>query len=335
MDSGTYNCRINADALSGEAVCAIGREALQIKSDNKTLNVNYADLQDFRLLNYHLQLFTADGQIELSELGHQTEAFFQKLWEAYDARSREALFIEGEPLYEGEGDYAYSEHGVEQHGIARIALYDNCLCLCPHDRYARRVPLCFAEEPKTENFRITVTLDTGDQYQISRIGRHTDAVFEKMCATRKAVVKRWQNAHRELESHLAERLGERSAEYHAMEECGCKMICGLYAVDETGFWFEGLKDGKAAVELVTDEQTATYLYEYDTDDAAFERTLRHAMESAALHREVIFTDIADKPLYRMTVERSHHIEFLRAHNAGRIIHSGSWTERLREFFLNL
>lgn len=331
MDSGTYKCRINADALSGEAVCAIGREALNIKSGNKSLVVNYADLQDFRLLNYHLQLFTTNGQLEISELGYQTEDFFQKLWESYDARSREALFIEGAPLFEGEGDYEFIEQGIQQHGIARIALYDNCLCLCPHDRFARRVPLCFSEAPKTENFRITLTLDTGDRYQISRIGRQTDEVFEKMCVTRIAVLKRWQNAHKELQSHFAERLGERTSEYQQMEECGCKMISGLYAADDSGFWFAGLKDGKAMVELVTEEQTATYLYEYDTDDVTFERTLRHAMESAALHREVIFTDIADKPLYRMTVERSHHITFLREHNAGRIIHSGVWSDRLHEF----
>ena len=332
MDSGTYNCTVNAEAFAGEAVCAIGREEVQFRADNRTFTVNYADVKDLRLLNYHLFLETSSGKVEVSQLGLQTEDFFEKLWEAYNARCLDALFVEDEPLFTGEGDYAYTEQGEERHGIAKISLHSDCLCLLPHNNGARRIPLCFSQEPETEQFKISLKLDTGDQYQISRIGRHTEDVFEKMCAARTKVVKKWKAAHEELSAQLSERLGERADEYQQMEAVGCRMICGLYSLDDTGFWFAGIKEGKAAVELVTNEQTATYLYTYDTSDTDFEYALRHAMESAGLHREVIFTDLADKPLYQMTVERSRALRFLRAHNAGRIIHSGGWGERLREFF---
>ena len=332
MDSGTYNCTVNAEAFAGEAVCAIGREEVQFRADNRTFTVNYADVKDLRLLNYHLFLETSSGKVEVSQLGLQTEDFFEKLWEAYNARCLDALFVEDEPLFTGEGDYAYTEQGEERHGIAKISLHSDCLCLLPHNNGARRIPLCFSQEPETEQFKISLKLDTGDQYQISRIGRHTEDVFEKMCAARTKVVKKWKAAHEELSAQLSERLGERADEYQQMEAVGCRMICGLYSLDDTGFWFAGIKEGKAAVELVTNEQTATYLYTYDTSDTDFEYALRHAMESAGLHREVIFTDLTDKPLYQMTVERSRALRFLRAHNAGRIIHSGGWGERLREFF---
>lgn len=332
MDSGTYNCTVNAEAFAGEAVCAIGREEVQFRADNRTFTVNYADVKDLRLLNYHLFLETSNGKVEVSQLGLQTEDFFEKLWEAYNARCLDALFVEDEPLFTGKGDYAYTEQGEERHGIAKISLHSDCLCLLPHNNGARRIPLCFSQEPETEQFKISLKLDTGDQYQISRIGRHTEDVFEKMCAARTKVVKKWKAAHEELSAQLSERLGERADEYQQMEAVGCRMICGLYSLDDTGFWFAGIKEGKAAVELVTNEQTATYLYTYDTSDTDFEYALRHAMESSGLHREVIFTDLADKPLYQMTVERSRALRFLRAHNAGRIIHNGGWGERLREFF---
>lgn len=323
---------MNAEAFAGEAVCAIGREEVQFRTDKRTFTVNYADVKDLRLLNYHLFLETSNGKVEVSQLGLQTEDFFEKLWEAYNARCLDALFVEDEPLFTGEGDYAYTEQGEERHGIAKISLHSDCLCLLPHNNGARRIPLCFSQEPETEQFKISLKLDTGDQYQISRIGRHTEDVFEKICAARTKVVKKWKAAHEELSAQLSERLGERADEYQQMEAVGCRMICGLYSLDDTGFWFAGLKDGKAAVELVTDEQTATYLYTYDTPESDFENALRHAMESAGLHREVIFTDLTDKPLYQMTVERSRALWFLRAHNAGRIIHNGGWGERLREFF---
>jgi hypothetical protein len=86
------------------------------------------------------------------------------------------------------------------------------------------------------------------------------------------------------------------------------------------------------VELVTPEQTATYLYAYDTGDRVFEYSLRHAMESVGLHREVIFVDLSDKPLYQMTVERSYHLRFLRNHNVKRIIHNAAWDKNLSDFF---
>ncbi|MBO4453692.1 MAG: hypothetical protein J5761_01400 [Paludibacteraceae bacterium] len=331
MSSGTYNCRVNADTLSGEALCAIGQEELQFRADNRTFTVNYADVKDLRLLNYHLFIETSGGKVEVSHLGLQTEDFFEKLWEAYNARCLDALFVEDEPIFTREGDYAYTEQGEERHGIAKISLHSDCLCLLPHNNGARRIPLCFTQEPEAEPFKISLRLDTGEQYRISRIGRDTEAVFGKMSAARTKVIRKWKAAHDELSAQLSERLGERADEYRQMETVGCQMVCGLYSLDDTGFWFAGIKEGKAAVELVTKEQTATYLYTFNTSDTGFEHALRHAMESAGMHREVIFTDIADKPLYRMTVERSRALRFLRAHNAGRIIHSGGWSERLREF----
>ncbi len=331
-DTGTYKCLLTANGLSEPATCAISSESLDFTTAHGRRILNYADLQDFRLLHYHLFLSTLSGDVELSELGRDTESFFENLWNAYMERSKESLFVEGESLYTGEGDYTFTEQHVTEHGIAKIGLFSDALFLCPHDRFARRIPLCFSQEPEEEDFGITLTLDTGDSYRFSRIGRDTRAVFEKMCKARKAVSQQWKRAHEELYRHLKERLGDRQHNYDHMRDCGCAMISGLYRLDGDGFWFAGLKDGLAAVELVTQEQTATYLYTYDNGDKAFEYSLRHAMESVGLHREVIFTELTDKPLYRMTVDRSHHLRFLREHNEKRIIHNAAWEKNLSDFF---
>lgn len=331
-DSGSYTCKLTVDRQSEPATCCIGAEGLDIAIARGRRYLDYADLLDFRLLSYHLFLTTTQGELELSELGHDTESFFENLWNAYMQRSKEALFAEGTPLYTGEGDYTFTEQGVAQHGIAKIELLDDALILCPHDHFARRIPLCFADEPVEENFGITLTLDTGDTYRFSRIGRDTSAVFEKMSKARKTVAAQWRRAHQELDSHLDERLGERLDNYRQMRDCGCTMLTGLYRLDGDGFWFAGLKDGRAAVELVTPEQTATYLYAYAGGDRAFEYSLRHAMESVGLHREVIFTELSDKPLYQMTVDRSYHLRFLRDHNVKRVIHNAAWDKNISEFF---
>ena len=329
-DFGIYDCKVDSSGLAGEAICKIGAEALEIKVEKGTLRVDFADLRDFRLLDYHIILDTANGKVELSQLGLQTEDFFEKLWQSYADRSRSALFVEGEALYTGEGDYAYTEQGMESHGKAKVELHPDCLCLFPHDDKARRIPLCFADEPEAADFQISLKLDTGDSYQVSRLGRSFDAVAEKVVLHQQKTMKRWQKAHHELSAQLMERLGNDADGYRCMEGHGCRMICGLYTPDEEGFWYAGIKNGKAAVEWVTEEQTATYLYEFQTDDGVFERSLRHALESSALHREVIFTELDGKPLYQMTVQRSYHLRFLRDHFAGRIIHNSTWQQRLKE-----
>lgn len=329
-DSGTYECRLTVGNQSDVVTCAIGSESLDINSGKGKQSINYADLQDFRLINYHLLLITTSGKYEISELGYDTEPFFEKLWNAYMTRSREALFIESAPLYSGESDYDYTEQGISQHGIAKIELFADALYLCPHDNLARRIPLCFAQEPINEDFGIILPLDTGDTYHIHRIGRDTQTVFEKMYNTRKSVLKQWGNAHQELTKNIAERLGDKRHNYEHIQSCGCRMISGLYRLDGEGFWFAGIKDGKAAVELVTQEQTATYLYCFDTEESAFEHSIRHALESVGLHREVIFTDLSDKPLYHMTVERNYHLRFLREHNQARVIHNSSWDKNISD-----
>ncbi|MBO7498025.1 MAG: hypothetical protein J6T64_02380, partial [Bacteroidaceae bacterium] len=97
--SGTYSCRLTTGQHSAPVTCAIGSETLDITSAREKQSLNYADLQDIRLLNYHLFLTTTKGELELSELGHDTESFFENLWNAYMQRSKESLFAEGTPLY--------------------------------------------------------------------------------------------------------------------------------------------------------------------------------------------------------------------------------------------
>ncbi len=58
------------------------------------------------------------------------------------------------------------------------------------------------------------------------------------------------------------------------------------------------------------------------------------MEAMGPHREIIYwteEQISEKPLYRMAVQRCEAASFLRDRSAGRLIHSASHAEKLREF----
>ena len=337
----TYRCVASLPAGVFDASAELGRDAIELAADDGSRHeLPYADIMDMRLLNYHLRLSMRGYDAEVSKLGYQTEDFFEKLWQAYGAKSERSLFVESDLVMRGEGDYAYAEPGVEKHGIAKLALYEDCLCIMPHDVGGRRVPLCFAEPPGREGFALSTRLDTGEAYRVARLGSDTDPFFRKLTEAREAAVARWQDAHRTLEANLASRLGDFASSYEAFcalgaDGCAADVARGLFSADDEAFWFAAIADGRAAVELVTDEKAATYLYRFDVSRAAFESSLRHAMEAMKTNRRVIYVEedeLAREPLFRMAVDRSPHVRLLRACNAGRIIHTANWSSKLSEFF---
>lgn len=332
----SYECRAWLPQGEFQAKATIATDAIVLRGDGgQHATLPFADLMDMRLLNYRLRLEMRDFEAQISHLGYHTEDFFEKLWQAYSKKSQESLFITGAFAMESEGDYAYVEPQAQRRSIAKLALYSDCLCIVPHDVGARRVALCFANPPVREGFSLTITLDTGEHYRIARLGRDTDPFFSKLTQARDRSVARWQEAHRALERGLRARLGEASDAYEVLDSLDARVTCGLFSADDEAFWLMAIADGRAAIELVTDEKTATYLYRFSSSQSEFEGAVRHAMEAVKKNRRIIFLDQRDlpgEPLYRMTIERSGHIRFLRSCNVGRIIHSSSWAEKVRDFF---
>lgn len=328
-----YECVVTSGGESFEAKVVLGREDIQ-SAGGKHLQVPYADIFDMRLLNYRIMLTLRTGAVEVSQLGYQTEDFFERLWDALNARSRASLFVEGSPLMCSEGDYSYFEPDAKPHGIAKLEVFDTCVCLYPHDIGARRVPLCFVDECVREGFSLTLALDTGERYRIARLGRDTNPFFDRVEASRERTRAKWKNAHAALERDLEARLGDARERYTALESGSSKVEVGLFSSDSEWFWMVAVQAGRAVVEMVTNEDTAAYLYEFEGGSQEFVRSLRHAMEATQLNRRIVFAaedEVERTPLYRMSVDRNAHVRFLRGCNVGRIIHTSGWEDRIRAF----
>ena len=333
---GTYECRASLPQGEFQAQATITADAIVLQEESgQRVSLPFADLMDMRLLNYRLRLDMRDFEAQISHLGYQTEEFFEKTWQAYCDKSRESLFIAGALIMGSEGDYSYAEPQLQRNSIAKLELYSDCLCIVPHDVGARRVALCFAEPPVREGFALTVSLDTGEMYRIARLGGDTDPFFTKLVDARDKSVANWSAAQRALEDNLSTRLGQAAEAYEAFCSLDARVTCGLFSADDEAFWFMALADGRAAIELVTDEKTATYLYRFSVSQSEFEGAVRHAMEAVKKNRRIIFLaeeDLPGEPLYRMAIERSSHVRFLRSCNVGRIIHTSSWASKVSEFF---
>ncbi|MCQ2529746.1 MAG: hypothetical protein MJ086_00595 [Lachnospiraceae bacterium] len=330
-----YPCTFSVDQISFEGSASIGDEKLLLRAKGYTKEIDYAFIYDMRLINYHMFIVVdpvvANSDLEISKLGRNTEDFFENLWSAYDERSRQSLFVPAKAEYEAEGDYEYIEPELSKKSKAHIGLYKDCICIVPHDKNARRVPLCFAQKPMVDGYQLHLKLDTGEYYSIGRMGRDSLVYFERLGKYHADACAKWKQSHEELERNLETRLGDRKAQYEIIREVSDLIITGLFSPEDDAFWFAGIKAGKAVVELVIPENAATYLYEFtssmDVDD--FISCIRHAMEAVGTNREVIFGDLEGKTLYKMSVDRSVYVRILRKLNVGRIIHNQAWEKNIR------
>lgn len=333
-----YKCRITTPSGFIDGVVHIGEESLHLSCESGSSDIYYADILDFRLINYHLFIYLEGETVELSWLGRETEDFFERVWAAINAQAEKALFAEGKPLICVEGDYVYLEsqaNAPNAKGKAKIILHSDCVCIHPHNYSSRRIPLCFVRDVAVNGYEITIKLDTNDSYTIARLGHDTDPFMRRFNECLSDSKAKWVDAHNELNANLTARLLDRVCSYETMTSLGVKVISGLFSPGDEGFYIAAIGANRAAVELIIGESAATYLYEYPVSPSTFEQSLRHAMEAVNSNREVIYADeciLPDKPLFRMAIKYSRHVSFLRNHMCGKLIHNNTWNDKIKEFF---
>jgi len=173
-----FKARIASPAVSGEVTLAVLPEGIQYTAPLTQGMFSYAEILGFEMRDYTLYLRTAAGEIPVSRLGNQGDAFVHELTNAYNAKVCKALFVKGDPLLETKGDFRCIENGIPTAGKAAIRVYENCVCILPPDDRARRVPLCFVTGLDKGDFTLTLTLDDSAQYSFMRLGYDSDP-FEK------------------------------------------------------------------------------------------------------------------------------------------------------------
>ena len=293
-----------------DAELSVEREGLRLGSRFLV----FADVAALRPVNHRVYVDTISGeQIEISMLGFSYDGFWEELTGCFGRRSLEALFVEEEQLMLCDGEYALPGES----GRAAVALYPDAVCILPQTRSAVRIPLCYAQELRLDGYQLTIAMRSGAQFQVGRMGYDTKPFAERAqkCA---ALVKK-QRAQALAAVPLTEPFTER----------------GLFRTKQAEhYWNAAFGRGVCALEFFTGEDAATYLYRFPEPREVFLAQLEEATEAVGSHREIIYLSdeqLANKPLYRMAVDRSPAVRFLRARSDGRLIHSAGHAARLREY----
>lgn len=324
-------------SISGEVNVHVGSEGLSLQSTHNQVVLDYSQLRRFELRGFRFLFETADGQAELTQMGRDTDGFYEELWRAYAERTSKALFVEDPPVMEAEGEYSYSDDGGTAKGEARIRLHPTCVVILPRDEGARRIPLCFVSELSISGYTIHIKLDTNETYELIRLGRDTIPLYDQLVEHKRTVQQKWIHAHQELADDFETRIGDSRDRFLVLQKLTGKdqVISGLFSPENEAFWMAAFHHNRVAVEFVCEEKTATYIYELRGTTPDFTLRLRHAMEAMGLHREILYledNELRENALYRMALRRNSHLRFLRDCMSVRVIHTESWEKKIIEAF---
>lgn len=302
-----YNGRVNGQDL----IIHIEKEGLLF--GNRFLD--FADVKAFRPMNHRIFVDTLTGDIiEISMLGFSFDGFWEELTDCFGKRSMEALYVEGQPIMRCD-DGEYQILGESGRGV--IILMPDAICILPPSCHAIRIPLCFTRQLRLDGYLLHITMLSGACYIVGRMGYDTVPFAERA-----------QKAAIDIKKQRAKALARLELQFPFT----CNGIFRTERPDQ--YWMAAFGKGCCAVELFTEENTATYLYRFEESKEQFLFNLEEAMEAVGINREIIYLpdeQLNERPLYKMAVERSGAVSFLRSKAFGRLIHNASHEQRLIEF----
>ncbi len=276
--------------------------------------LNYADIQSLIPVNHRVRIITLDGEtIEVSMLGFSYDGFWEELTEQFGKRSLDSLFVEEKLIMMCEGEYQMPCES----GRGKIALYSDAVCVLPQSCNAVRIPLCYVDRLWLDGYQLHISMGSGEQYIVGKMGYDT-----------KPFTERAEQAADAVKSMRSKAVNAATLHEPFTEK-------GLFRTrNPEQYWNAAFGDGVCAVELFTGEDAATYLYRFEESRDVFLAGLERAMEAVGTHREVIYMaeeQLSANPLYRMTVQRTPAVLYLRARSNGRLIHGKNHALRLKEY----
>lgn len=165
-----YSAQAVSPLINGEVNLTVGEGGLAATGLLDAIEIPYADMTALELEAYAVTIRTEAGDFLFSRMGGWLQPFYGALLEAYNKKVRKALFVPGNPLFTATCHYQYTEAAQSAQGAAPVQLYEDCICVLPPNGNARRIPLCFLTGLDKGDYALTLRLDTGNAYSLSKLG---------------------------------------------------------------------------------------------------------------------------------------------------------------------
>ncbi|MBQ9931585.1 MAG: hypothetical protein IJO79_04460, partial [Firmicutes bacterium] len=195
---GRMECALFTDTCS----LTIFEDRLSATGKMDQLQIHYSEILSLEKQDFQVCIETEEGTLAISRMGQVLEWFFEKLWAAYNNAVSNALLAEGECLGAMKGLYAAKEGENAHEGKAVFRVYEDCLCILPPNRNARRIPFCFLTRAEKKDFSFLLILTTGEQYELSRLGSGLDQLDSLVTKQLRNLQEKTAKWHKELAPDL-------------------------------------------------------------------------------------------------------------------------------------
>ncbi|MDD5605410.1 MAG: zinc ribbon domain-containing protein [Dehalococcoidales bacterium] len=193
---------LESSDLTGEVKITIGEDSLLLSTVFNQTAVKYADITNIKLAEYSVSVITPSRMFKLNRLGADCDWFFRDLYNAYNRKVLKALFVQGSVILETSGEYVITGKNKQSTGTGVIQLYQNCLCILPPDKNARRIPLSFISDLKQDQYTLTLTLASNESISLSKLGYDTDTLLDKLTTQMLYLKENWLSFISALDSSM-------------------------------------------------------------------------------------------------------------------------------------
>ena len=153
--------------VNGETDIAVTDDGFSLASLFDSTRVHWADVTALKYEDYAVYVQTRAGAYVLSKIGLNGEPLYINMLASYGAKVRKCLFASGSPLIKAKGNVA--ANGPQTTGVP-VEVYEDCILSLPPDLSARRVPLCFLNGFKDQDYVLNVSAVDGTETRYSMLG---------------------------------------------------------------------------------------------------------------------------------------------------------------------
>lgn len=193
-----FEAFVECPLFAEEAKLTLDKDGLLIAARFDKLSIPYGEIAAFSLADYRAEILTAEAAVTISRTDQPIRWLYDKLYASYNNAVLEALLVEGKHNFDSAAEYIAEENGKSRQGPAILRLYEDCLCILPPDRYARRIPLCFLAAMEKNGYSLALTLSTGERYTLRKLGRELDNLERLLTDGLRGLRERTLAWHKEL-----------------------------------------------------------------------------------------------------------------------------------------
>jgi hypothetical protein len=190
---------------SSPAKATLDDLSLMVKPiDGNDISISYTDIVGILDEDYVVRIvLSSRNKVSLSQLGYEYENFLITLYKLKNELYIKYLLMnEGLRAAQIEANFTYTQNGHELKGICEVRLYESALIILPQKNIPVRIPYCYINSVKEEDYSIVVETELGEKLTFNQLGEKRDFLRRSLSEAMSELIIRTQRIIGEVQPQL-------------------------------------------------------------------------------------------------------------------------------------